>query len=325
MVGNVVNLNPVDDRKEVERLNQAIIEIEQELASAQAELNQKKWFIDQIIAAIPNVIYIYDLDEQRNIFTNRELVSVLGYTPKEIEAMGDAYLDALVHPEDLPATKEHLHRCKQAHDGEILEIEYRWKHSNNEWRWLNSRDTVFKRNEAGQVVQVLGVAQDVTDRVNVREKLWYMSTHDVLTGLYNRMYFEEEVKRIQLGRIAPISVMIADVDNLKDVNDNFGHEAGDEILRRVALVMVEVFRKDDIIARFGGDEFAVLLPNVSQEVAASVATRVRLAVNENNRVSKGPLLRLSIGTSTADTASHLGEAIRKADREMYSDKKRHKG
>ena len=101
---------------------------------------------------------------------------------------------------------------------------------------------------------------DITQQKRAEDRLRFLSTHDVLTGLYNRAFFEEETTRMERGRHYPISVLMVDVDHLKITNDRRGHAAGDSLLRRAAAVLRAAFRTEDVVARIGGDEFAVLLP-----------------------------------------------------------------
>ena len=169
------------------------------------------------------------------------------------------------------------------------------------------------------------------------ERMMYLSIHDPLTGLYNRAYFEEELARLERSRKFPVSVLVSDLDGLKMINDQFGHAAGDQVLRRAAHLLQSVFRAEDGLARIGGDEFAVLLPEVDPSQAAEIVARVRCLLDENNQAQSEPEFNISIGIATchagdgrsagktdACTPKSLHEAMRLADERMYQDKKRHK-
>ena len=166
----------------------------------------------------------------------------------------------------------------------------------------------------------LSVFTDISERKRTEEKLRYMLNHDTLTGLFNRAFFEEELARLERGRQFLLSIVMADIDGLKQVNDNYGHDAGDETLRRAAEVLRSTFRAEDLVARIGGDEFAVLLPHAPESVVDNTVERLRKAVISHNEQHGDPMLSLSIGTSTV----HKGDAInigkRKADQRMYQDK-----
>jgi diguanylate cyclase (GGDEF)-like protein len=158
------------------------------------------------------------------------------------------------------------------------------------------------------------------DRKRTEDRLRYLSVHDALTGLYNRLYFEEEMARLDRGRQFPVSILLADMDGLKSINDTYGHAAGDETLRQAAAVLRSVFRAEDGLARIGGDEFAVLLPQTGAEAAAQALDRARRAAAEL-KPSDCPITpRLSFGCATASRHQSILEAYKQADREMYKDK-----
>lgn len=171
---------------------------------------------------------------------------------------------------------------------------------------------------------VIAVVRDVSHRQELEQQLVHLSTHDALTGLYNRTFFDAERARLDTGRV-PIGVLMIDVDGLKIVNDEHGHEAGDRLIRRTAAVLRMTFREEDIIARIGGDEFAVLIPGVDEFQLASAAERLRLDLVRHNELTIGPPLGLSVGWALAHGRGHLALAIRLADRRMYEDKRRHRG
>ena len=178
--------------------------------------------------------------------------------------------------------------------------------------------------DSGQIPQMHCILYDITDRKVTEDKLRFISTHDTLTNLYNRSYFEEVVNRCQQSGQYPISVVIADVDGLKAVNDSLGHAAGDEVLCRAANALRAAFRDNDVIARTGGDEFAVLIPNADAAVASQAIGRVRTFLEAQNRSRPELPISLSIGAATAEDAAHLQAVIAEADRMMYREKLRHR-
>lgn len=172
--------------------------------------------------------------------------------------------------------------------------------------------------------RVLVALEDVTERRKAEEYLRYLGTHDVLTGLYNRAYFQDELKRLSGGRYYPISILIADLDDLKKVNDTYGHEQGDNLIRCAAEVLRAAFRQEDVVARIGGDEFAVLLPRTGATEGQEVIERIETLVRLNNKFYGSPRLSLSVGISTGEEGEALEGVMRRADDRMYRQKRRHK-
>jgi PAS domain S-box-containing protein len=127
-------------------------------------------FIEQIANTTPGLIYVYDLIEQRNVFVNHQSVTLLGYSPAQIQAMGGDLFTRLFHPDDLARVPAHLEQFQQTQAGEVLSIEYRIQHANGEWRWFSDRGVVFRRTEEGHLWQILGVAQDITDFKQIQER-----------------------------------------------------------------------------------------------------------------------------------------------------------
>jgi PAS domain S-box-containing protein len=135
------------------------------------QLKESQRFIQQVADATPGMLYIYDLIEQRNVYVNRQVGEILGYTIEQVQAMGNQLFPLLMHPDDLAELPTPMERFGQAQDGDVIEREYRMRHANGEWRWLWSRDQVFSRTQAGIPYQILGIAHDITDRKQAELKL----------------------------------------------------------------------------------------------------------------------------------------------------------
>lgn len=155
---------------------------------------------------------------------------------------------------------------------------------------------------------------------NIQEELRHLSTHDVVTGLYNRTFFEVELQRLSVGRKFPVSVITADVDGLKTVNDTFGHEAGDRLLKQAAEALVGAFRRGDVVARIGGDEFCVLLPETDATVVVKLMERIRTRLDEINAKEGDFTVSISLGAATARNAEELPTALKLSDARMYEEK-----
>ena len=165
--------------------------------------------------------------------------------------------------------------------------------------------------------------REIALRIRAQEKLRHLNIHDDLTGIYNRAFFDEMLVLMERGREYPVSIIFADIDNLKAVNDKRGHAAGDAVLVRTAQTLNSAFRDGDILARIGGDEFAVLLPQTDAETAAQILERLRISLEEHNSMNPDKPIYISLGTATAEKGE-LRDALIAADQRMYGDKENRK-
>lgn len=164
-----------------------------------------------------------------------------------------------------------------------------------------------------------GIGQDITERKLQEEKIHYMSFHDTLTGLYNRSYMEEEMERLDTSRQLPLSVIMVDVNGLKLVNDAYGHVLGDELLITSAQILRQCCRQEDIIARWGGDEFIILLPQTSKEAGEAIMQRI-LKGCQKTYVGIMPLsMAMGLATKTA-AIQDLETILQRAEERMYTHK-----
>ncbi len=163
------------------------------------------------------------------------------------------------------------------------------------------------------------LVSDITERKNNEEMLRHLSYHDQLTELYNRRFFEEELKRLDTPRNLPISIIMADINGLKLINDSFGHTIGDEYLISLARILKCACRADEIIARLGGDEFGIVLVNTDAAEASIIVNRLKDLIS-NTKVA-GIILSVSFGCETKEKAEQsLSETIASAENHMYAHK-----
>lgn len=161
----------IENQLNIRRLSQQVLvqnarlkaEIE-EHKRTESELRESQRWLSAIIKTNPNLLYVYDLIEDRNLYLNREVSTELGYTLEEIQQMPGALISQLIHPDDTAAWSAHIDKLEQAKDGESFEFEYRLQHKNGEYWWFFSRDTVFARTEDGKPSKILGTATEISSR-----------------------------------------------------------------------------------------------------------------------------------------------------------------
>ena len=177
-------------------------------------------------------------------------------------------------------------------------------------RWVQN-DRIPYLDDKGNISGVICLAIDISDLRETEEKLWYLSFHDVLTGLYNLAYFEEEIRRLENGRQFPISVVTIRIDDLRSTNERHGLAAGNELLRRTATVM-KTFRMEDVVARISGDRIAALLPLADKSTGETAVKRLRHALESHNN-NQDEILKLSFGVATGEKGSGLLDILKQAE------------
>ncbi len=186
---------------------------------------------------------------------------------------------------------------------------------------LHLQFSIFPGHEADwSLVQV--ALTDITARRKAEAYLEFLGNHDVLTKLYNRTFYVEELNRLQRKGPTPVSIIMIDLDGLKAANDGWGHEAGDSLLRRTGEILSSVVAKPSHAARIGGDEFAVILPGLDAEGASALLADIDALLAMNNQFYPGLPLGLSMGTATSQPGERLEDLVKRADSAMYEAKRR---
>jgi diguanylate cyclase (GGDEF)-like protein len=196
-----------------------------------------------------------------------------------------------------------------------VDIEIKWKNGYIITADIRSIKIIWNGQES-----YLTSVRDMTERAEMEKRIRYMSFHDSLTGLYNRAYFEEEIKRIDTERQLPISIIMGDANNLKLINDVFGHFSGDEMLITLANIIRDSCRQEDLIVRIGGDEFILLLPNCDEKTAYETVKRIREKCKEI-KLENGLIPSIALGHSVKNNKTEtIYSIIKTAEDKMYKNK-----
>jgi diguanylate cyclase (GGDEF)-like protein len=166
------------------------------------------------------------------------------------------------------------------------------------------------------IVGAAGIARDITDKKHKQKEIEHISFHDFLTKLHNRRYFADALLNYDQPRYYPLGVMMIDFNGLKIINDAFGHDVGDEALRLAASLLLKVKRNDDILARIGGDEFALIMPNINQEDIDQMKTAITKIMK--TRTIRNVSLSLALGYAIKGSPNEdIGDILKHAENEMY--------
>lgn len=303
----------------------------EELRRAAEELANSEEYFRLLTENSSDLIRTHDLDANPT-YVSPSVERILGYTVEEFMALPAL---SLVHPDDVALVtpnKDFLiyERFRRA------PLEYRLRHKDGSYRWM---ELIFGalRGPNGEVTGVHSSARDVTARHDAEQRLASqanelrsLSLRDELTDLYNRRgWLEHSRQGIRLAQREkrPAAVIFADLNGMKSINDQHGHEEGDRALRDTADVLRKSCREVDVIARFGGDEFVIFALDFDEKGLDALRQRVRAAISELNASGTRPFhLSISVGAAflKAESPESVDELLDRADREMYEQKRSRK-
>ncbi|WP_306215939.1 sensor domain-containing diguanylate cyclase [Actinoplanes sp. RD1] len=256
------------------------------------------------------------LDEEGHVaFSSPSAASVLHFPPGSLQ--GTNVFD-LVHPGDRPRMEEAFAGLRSRRAG-VLRLQTRILNAAGEATWFEFTASNQRHNPA--LAGIVINARDISETRAFQERLAHEAQHDALTGLPNRRRLQDALGSSL--RDSPVAVLFVDLDGFKPVNDRYGHEAGDDLLRQVASRLSSCVREQDVLARVGGDEFVVLMPGITTPADAhSMNARVRAALEHPFRVLGNEVrIGASVGVHLAAATDDPDQALRAADHAMYSVKR----
>jgi diguanylate cyclase (GGDEF)-like protein/PAS domain S-box-containing protein len=269
-----------------------------------------------MIENISDIIMIIDEDGTIK-YISPNVQSILQFIP---EAMAGKNCFKFVHPDDLNHVLDDFAELAKTPEM-VKSLEFRIVDGAQKTRYvlLTAKNLMDDDNVAGILINM----QDISERIHQNARIQYLSYHDVMTGLYNRSYFDEEKKRLDTDRQLPLSIIMGDVNGLKTINDTFGHAEGDRLLANIAGILANSCRREDIVARIGGDEYCILLPQTDLAKAQMICGRIMDAC-KNCRPEKwirGAKPSIALGAATKTEHSQSIEAVQKsAEEAMYVEK-----
>ncbi len=310
---------PTNKKPTYEELEQRIAQLEETVKKAKQienAIHESREKFRVLVDSTPAAVMLYQDD--RFVSVNKAAETITGYSMKEL--LGMNFWD-MAHPHHEGLVKEHGRKRQQGKETvNRYEIEIIMKDGTVKWVDVAGASAIIGGRPAGLISMV-----DITERKEAEKQLTYLSIHDSLTGLHNRFYFEEELKRFGTGRFDPVGIVICDLDGLKLINDNLGHDIGDRQLIAAARLLKEQFRLSDVVARIGGDEFAILLPDCPFETLRDICNELKKAVMNIYVPDTNIPLMMSIGYDVHEGKEcPIEETLKEADTKMYQEKARNR-
>ncbi len=300
-----------EEKNDYSKVYISILDIGERKMAERVNKRQNAYF-QQLFDNSPEAIALLD-NREHIIKINDSFEETFGYKQDEIEGR---QINDIILPSDYE--DEGIEITKRVSKGHTVESESVRKTKSGEEIFVSIKGYPITYN--GKQLGVYAIYNDITVRKKEENKIKYLSFHDQLTDLYNRRFFDEERDRLDNSRELPISIIVADMDDLKGINDNYGHKKGDEYLKIIAEIIESSVREADIVARIGGDEFAILLPNANKKIAEEIENRILVKCKERSKKLKEDI-SISTGSATKNKfVESLEEVFKIADKKMYENK-----
>lgn len=302
--------------------------IKRKQAEAALALEQKR--LEEIIRGTNVGTWEWRVDSG-DIALNERWASVVGYELHELQPLDIQTRLDLIHPDDRIKSDMLIGQLFR-HELHNYECDIRLKHKEGHWVWVMERGNVVEWTDSGKPLRMSGTHQDISRRKAADAQIQYQAKYDGLTGLPNRLLFLE---RCEVAITAAshtdnhVALLFIDLNKFKPINDTYGHDAGDQVLQQIASRLIKVVREGDTVARFGGDEFVILLTGLhSAEPISRVAHQIIEHVAEPCPLSDGDSVSVSASVGVAlypDDGHSIDTLLRNADFAMYAAKRGDQG
>lgn len=308
---------PVEDKNGEFTYSEGFILDITNIKQAEKALRESEDRFRTIFEEAPLGIGIFDTKTGFVYQLNSKFCEILGRTPQELQNLDWKNYS---YPDEIQENIDKLNLLKKKKINGFS-MDKRYFKPDGSTIWVNMIVAPFKSESINHMH--LCMIEDITLSKEKEQEIAYLSYHDILTGLYNRTFFEEEQKRLDFSRTVPLSVIMGDVNGLKLINDSFGHIAGDTLLKEITKILKNACREEDFLARIGGDEFVILLNQTDATGAEKVCSRIYKSckdyVKSDNK--KTFYLSISLGFATKLMPNQSVEELLKEAEDMLYKRK----
>ncbi|MBN2642188.1 MAG: PAS domain S-box protein [Victivallales bacterium] len=287
-------------------------------AAELAESNRSKLVL---LANLPGVAYRCRFDDELTMdYLSEGCLELTGYKPEELLHNPDRKYGALInadHPEELYAEWRNSVQEQGSYLGE-----YGILTKDGIQKWVYEKgQAVYDKD--GNIEALEGLIIDITERKEKEDRILYLNTHDALTGQFNRIYFDAEIERLKSKEYLPLSYIVSDINGLKLINEVFGHSVGNHLITEIGRFISHYIRKTDVLARTGGDEFSILMPNTDHAIAYQIMRQIQDEIAAFTMEESVDTLKfnLSSGCGTREDLSQDMDAVQKTAEEYMNKRK----